>query len=356
MRVAPVKLSSFKRETWNRSAFARGASVRSDHTYLSRMWFKHIGRGSVRTYGIFLEAGELVGHFTILRQNGTCWFVDGLKLDSEHQHRWEEAMVSALALLGPGDYRYGWYLSIEEPRAEMLSALTGVKVHWIEDAVVQGVDFSNWENWPSYYRSISENSRRNAAKMDKQFQKIEMGKAFGISALRIIPAFVRFRASNYARKQLAGHWLTMLIRYFINAVFMPKMFCLEYFAADGRIAAVQLNQEFCELTYYQEGAYNPDISGAAWRLQIEVVKAAFERYPKGKYIMGYTAWPFDAENVEGLMRSRRAMRVREWKNQVVYFKYQSNPAIPDRETSAASGPSPAQTLHRARAENLTGGI
>ena len=341
MRIAPIKLSNFKPEAWNRSAFARGASVRSDHTYLSRLWFKHVGRGSVRTYGIFNTSEELIGHFTIQQKNGTRWFIDGLKLDPKYQDRWEEAMASALAALGPGEYRYGWYLSIEEPRAAALSTLKDVRVGWVEDAVVQGVDFSSWESWPAYYRSISENSRRNAAKMERQFQKIEVGKAFGFSALRIIPAFVRFRALNYARKQLGGHWFAMLVRYLVNAIFMPDMFSLDYFAADGRIAAVQLNQEFCDLTYYLEGAYNPDISGAAWRLQIDVVKAAFQRNPKGKYIMGYVAWPFDEENVEGLMRSRRAMRVREWKNQVVYFSYQPKPAIAEHQTGADTPAVPA---------------
>ena len=321
VRIAPIKLSEFTSEAWNRAAFARGASLRSDHKYLSRLWFKHIGRARVRTYGVFLPSDKLVGHFTIVQGNGTRWFVDGLKLDPGLMHRWREIMARALATLGSGSYRYGWHLSIEEPRAEAFSRLPNVEVKWIEDMVVQGVDFSDWQDWQTYYRSISENSRRNAAKMDKQFRKIEVSRTGGLSTLLIIPAFVRFRAFNYARKNLDGHWLKMLIRYFTNAIFLSDDFRLDYFLADGRIAAVQLNQEFCDLTYYLEGAYNPGISGAAWRLQIDVVKEAFHRHPKGKYIMGYVAPPFDKEGAEGLMRSRRAMRAKEWKNQVVYFDY-----------------------------------
>lgn len=294
--------------------------MHSEYRYLSRLWLKNPG-AAVGHYGIYSAEGAMVGQFTLLRRQGRRWFVDGLKLDPEFQIYWVEAMAAALAFLGPGRYAYGWAYSLETPRREEAEQIAGVHVTKEEAIVVCGVDFADWPSWDRYYRSVSENSRRNAAKALKIFKTVEVREARGLQALPIIPVLVKFRAANYARKGLSAPPVRMLARYVANALVLAEAFRLSYCVADGEVVAVHVNYDFENLKYYLEGGFGADRGGTAWHLQIEVARAAYEADPTGKYIIGYSHFPYNEEADAGLLRARRAMRVKEWHNRPFEFSY-----------------------------------
>lgn len=318
--VAPIRLDSFKSSEWNRAAIRRGGSMNSEYKFLSRLWLKNIGR-AVRHYGVYSTDGGMVGHFTLLRRRGRSWFVDGLRLDPEFEIYWNEAMAEVLEFLGSGHYAYGWSYSLEPPRRDAIGQISGVCVTKEEMIEVYGVDFADWPNWERYYRNISENSRRNAARVLKTFGKIEVREVCGLETLRIIPRLVKFRAANYARKGLGEAPVRMFARYVANAFILSDSFRLSYFEADGEVLAIHMNYDFGNLKYYLEGAFEPERGGTAWHLQIEVARAAYEADPTGKYIIGYSHVPCDEEADAGLIRSRRAMRVKEWPNRPLEFSY-----------------------------------
>lgn len=341
-RVTTIELRTFDRCAWNRAASRRGGSMNSEYKFLSSLWLKNPGR-SVRHYGIFSIEGAMVGHFSLLRRRGRCWFVDGLRLDPEFQIYWGQAMAAALELLGPGRYAYGWAYSLEPPRRDAIEQIPGVRVTKEEAILVCGVDFADWPSWDGYYRSLSENSRRNAARVLKTFRNVEVREAHGLGTLLIIPRLVKFRAANYARKGLNAPPIRMFFRYVVNALILSKAFRLSYFVADGEVLAVHVNYDFENVTYYLEGAFGAERGGTAWHLQIEVARAAYEADPTGKYIIGYSHFPYNEEADAGLIRSRRAMRVKEWPNHPFEFSY-SKATIRDAlrvQGGGAAAPAPS---------------
>lgn len=296
--------------------------MNSEHQFLSRLWLKSIGRG-VRHYGVYSTEGAMVGHFTLFRQGKRRWFVDGLRLDPEFEAFWGDAMTEALAVLGPGDYTYGWRYSLEGPRREEVERISGVCVTKEEAISVWGVDFADWPSWESYYRSLSENSRRSSTKVLKTFDRVEVREARGLQTLRILHKFVQFRANNYARKGLSAPPFRMFVRYVANALVLGDKFRLAYVVADDDVLAIHRNFDFGNIKYYLEGAFDSERGGTAWHLQIEVARAAYAADSKGKYILGYNRVIYNEEAAAGLMRARRAMRAKEWENRPFEFSYKN---------------------------------
>jgi hypothetical protein len=321
--VRPVDLGSFDPTEWDSYAVRSGASMRSAHEHLRRLQLRFHWVRSITTYSIHLYPDEMIGHFTILKGFGSNRFYDGLNLLPEHRHLWASAMAAALSEGGDGLYEYGWTWSLEPCREESLKSMDGVTVLASEQIVVQGVDFSKWSNWIAYYKSISENCRRNAKKAEKTFDDLKLIISTGRSAISVAPRLLRLRDAMYRRKGLPFAPLRTLLGYLANILVSPSQSNIAYVMGGGKARAALRIVEFGPLSYYLDGAISSDSDGAGWYLMLNMLRRAYDRSPDGKFLMGYYHENTrDLASGAGLLRSRKSLRVSDWPTSIVSFRWE----------------------------------
>jgi hypothetical protein len=231
-------------------------------------------------------------------------------------------MAVALSEGGAGLYEYGWAWSLEPCREESLKSIDGVSVLGSEQIVVQGVDFSKWSNWNDYYRSISENCRRNAKKAEKAFPDLKFVISSGRSALAVAPKLLGLRDAMYKRKGVSFSPLRTFLSYVANILVAPSQSNIAYVMGGGKVRAALRIVEFGPLSYYLDGAISSDSDGAGWYLMLNLLRRAYDRFPDGKFLMGYYHEKTrDLASGAGLLRSRKSLRVSDWPTSVVSFRW-----------------------------------
>lgn len=323
--VEQVNLASIDPKIWDDMAFLCGGTMRSAHAHIRTR--ETIFR-FIRMYKTFVvktdfeNSPKTIGCFTVFKSSGCNVIYDGLCLAPEYQDRWPEAFRAALAAIGPGLYRYGWAWSFEAPREAMIASVEGAEVLKVESVFVQGVDFSNWPSWDAYYRKISENSRRNAKKAEAKFDDLQLSYATGFAALKTVPKLVALRSAMYKRKDLRFQSFRNALIYIGHFLMCPAQAMVGYVTGGGQMRAAFSLVEFGEATYYVDGAASFESDGAAWYLMLNIVRRAFEKWPKGKFVMGfYHPETGKLPGAAGLMRSRASMRVSEWPTSIVTFRW-----------------------------------
>jgi hypothetical protein len=313
-------------KAWNGFAEACGSSMRSTYGHMLAWTAKALGSRKLRLFEVYAEtAGERtkIGQCAIGAARGPRHiFLDRLQLLPEHAHLWQAAMTQVLSRSGPGQYEYGWPLNLEPARENTLAAIPGVTVGEVRPLVVQAVDFQRWASWDDYYRDISENSRRNAKAAEKKFADLRIETRTGLDSIRTVPALIRLRGALSDRKGLDINAGMAAVGYCATIVSCSRYMSTSVTKAGGRELSCYYGAEFGGNIFYLEGASAPNNGGAAWHLLIAVLRDAYERLPKGKFIMGYIDYALhDEDKSSGLLRSRQACRVTDYDTSIVKFAW-----------------------------------
>jgi hypothetical protein len=324
LSVSQVRLSQFGRQAWDRNSARCGASMRSTYAHLRGLGLKFLLRGVPKFYHVYLEADgqrTQIGQYTLIFRRDARIFYDGLHLYPEYRGLWTAAMTAVLADAGAGTYEYGWQWMPEPPRDSELQTIAGVTLTHVRPILVQGVDFANWSDWETYYRGISENIRRNAKKAEKLHGDLKFSLVTGLAALTKVPALVAMRGDMYRRKQLPFNPLRIFAGYVTNILACPSQAMIGVVTSGGRTLAIQNNVEFADFHYYLDGAAGAETEGGGWFLQLSMLRRAYERTPKGKFLLGYTDLPVGDQTAEGLLRSRRSLRASDWPSCLLRFDW-----------------------------------
>jgi hypothetical protein len=322
--VSQVRLSQFDPQTWDRNAVRAGASMRSAFAHLRGLGLKFLFRGVPKLFHVYLEVDgqrTQIGQYTLIVRRDARIFYDGLHLYPEYSGLWTAAMTAVLTEAGPGTYEYGWQWMPEPPRDAELGTIAGVTLTHIRPILVQGVDFANWPDWDAYYRDISENIRRNAKKAEKLHGDLKFSLVTGLAALGKVPALVAMRGDMYRRKQLPFQPVRIFAGYVTNILACPAQAMIGVVTSKGRTLAIQNNVEFANFHYYLDGAAGNETEGGGWFLQLAMLRRAYERSPKGKFLLGYTDLPVGDQMAEGLLRSRRSLRASDWPSCLLRFDW-----------------------------------
>jgi len=318
--------------------------MRFAHSHLRHLNFRLLGKGRAETFILTATADgmcEPIGCFVLVSDGKTRKFYDNIALTPAYADHWREAIQAVLAHFGPGDYEWGWEWSLEPSRQADLEALPGVQILDAQAIVVHAVDFSQWPTWNDYWRAISENSRRNAQKAERANDGLKIVVRTGLSAIRSAGPLTRLRSAMYSRKGLGFRSLRTFLGYVAGVLLCPEQAMTASAEAGGRVLAAYHGVEFGQNTYYLDGAAAEGAEGGSWFLLLTMVRRAYERAPKGRFLMGYIGSALTREVPEGLIRSRRSLRVSEWPTCLIKFRW--NPAAPSAHSSVAKTPSLAAT-------------
>lgn len=310
---------------WDEFARQCGGSIRATHSYATAWWVRHPFARSLKACEVRLKGGgpPIAQCVVGISLGGERLFLDRLQLRPEHAHLWSSVMAAILADLGPGTYSYGWVLNIEPSREVDLTALPGVKVEHVRPITIQGVEFRRWPTWDHYFKAVSENSKRNAKAAVKHMPDLKVRTVGGVKALAALPLVARLRASLSDRKKLALPMAARMMAGWMVSLICSARYMMVTYATDGaKPLYCFYGGHFGEETYYLEGASAPDNGGAAWHVLLGELRRAYERAPKGMFIMGYIDPATHDDTVSGgLLRSREACRVTNFETAVVDFVY-----------------------------------
>jgi hypothetical protein len=316
---------------WDAFAQASGASYLSAHRQLRAWAIKHWRDYDLSLFEIYVDEGgaqRKIGQCAVAVSLHKRLFLDRLQLLRDDPILWRQAMSALLQELGPGHYEYGWRWSLEPPREQDFGRIEGVVVERVQPLFVHAVNFGQWPTWESYLKNISPNCRRNARRAETDLPDLSLDVRQGRRALLQCLVLLRLRSAMCRRKFLPFNGWRSAISYLGMIIRCPESTITAVASAGGRSLAALIEVEFASNTYFLEGASRQDNSGAAWYLQLAMLRRAYERNPaSGKFVMGYIDYATHTEERGGgLLRSRRALRVTEYATSLVSLTYQF-PAI-----------------------------
>jgi hypothetical protein len=244
-----------------------------------------------------------------------------MQLLPEQERCWAAAMRGILTRLGPAHCTYGWNWNLEPPREDTLAGFAGVEVTSVRPFFIQAVDFSNWSSWDDYYRSISENARRNAKAADRNHPDLAIEVRRGTDWLRYMPDLVHLQMDQARRYGWRDSALSRMVHYTALTLACSEFTVGAAARAGGKTLAVSNGWAAGPNFWYINAASERENGGAAWKLLIEMLRFSYERAPQGKFVMGHVDYAIhdDAEG-GGLLRSRRSCRVTDYPASIVTFR------------------------------------
>lgn len=321
VEAAARRLQDCKSEDWD--AFAQ----RCDASYqLTYDWLRGWSRKSLFCKRLelfeFYQDGKKIGQCAVGHGANERIFLDRLALMPGSEALWSNCMEAVLQYLGPGRYRYGWHLTLDQSREDDLRKLPGVSIESVRPLTVHAVDFSRWQSWDEYWASTSSNTRRNAKKGESANLSIDVRT--GIGCLSHVGAIARLRSVMYERKGIEFHQLRALAGYVAGHIFAPQYRLSAIAAEKTEPLAGFIGYEFGTHTYYLAGGSRASANGSGWYLQKSMLQRAWERTQgRAKFVMGYVDYATHDEAIGGgLLRSRRSVNVTDYETSIVTFFYE----------------------------------
>jgi len=310
---------------WDEFAQRCNGSYHCSQGYIAAMRLTH----KIHLFEFFVgknKVGQSAVAGPYFQNSGNRVFLDTIQLCPPHEIHWPAAMKAVLQELGPGRYRYGSVLSITpSPSDDDFRRITGVTVESIASYQVHAITFVSWENWETYYRAISDNAKRNAAKAVKSDPNMRVES---LAEWHSLPYFLQIfwmRRMMYIRKNTNLGVLAWMVRFMRRLVFLGRYVSVVRVIYHGRHTAFACIIQFGRLSYYADGASVRDNGGSAWHLLTEIIRKSWGICPTGMFVMGFDGAGFrdQFEGWDNVLLQRQQCRVSQIATSVVTFDYHS---------------------------------
>ena len=282
-RLTAVQRSfaSYQRDEWDSFARASGGS------FLGSWGVVRARRllGPVRLFDFILEDGagatRKVGQCAVAVAKAKAIFLDKIQLLEAQRHLGGQCLRLATRQFGAKTYCYGSHWN-DEDRFDFNAIPNFV----IDESVfhIDLIDFSNWENFDAYRRSVSENIRRDHKKAKDAGATLTT--RIGLAALRDLFALVAMRA-HMMRKH--NQRFSQVSDFFLHAA---KLAVLgdSGFITTGRINrkcyAAFFGAQIGSKLYYISGGTKKNRFGVGSYLFLTLIERWFSQHPAGKLLMG----------------------------------------------------------------------
>ncbi len=311
--VRPLRWSVVSTEEWD--GFASRCDA-SHHGALGHLRFLRL-KGTVLIFELFDPSGGKCVKF------GQCavlcgrvkHFVGGLHLLPESRDKWKMSMAAVLHAIGPGHYEYGSKWDVESRRDSLLQTIDGVAIDRVQPYVMQVVEFERWCSWDKYYRDLSKNARRNANSLAKNIPNIGVTLDFGMQTTKRVQYLTILRALMFRRKRLSFSFAHEWMRAIVRCLLWRRHAVIATVRSDRKAFAMLSCIEFGANTYFLEAGSRHVNHGAAWYLMLFMLQRAFQRNPKGRFVMGVVVDDVD------LTRSREQCCVSAYAISTTTFTY-----------------------------------
>jgi hypothetical protein len=265
----------------------------------------------------FFTGQQKIGQCAVVPQCGYYLISDRLQLLPVHEQLWMPAMRSLLSALGANKYRYGSIWNDEASREHLMQQIDGVSLPEVISYTLQRVQFSRWETWEGYRKSLSQNVLRNVAKAAPE---VALSIYNGPSALRLFFAFARLRCGVSRRKDIG--LMRPLLGFVARSVLLAQYITIKKVVMQNRVVAMNMLIDFGQHTYYIDAASLPNNGGAAWYLTLDSLRESYNKHPQGTFAMGADEPIHKVRNGwADLCRSRQSCRISGVPSSIITFYF-----------------------------------
>ncbi len=324
VRVVPIPLSQISKD-WVAFAKRGGGSWRSDLGHIRVARLRHLLNGRLFAFEAFAASGpdreKKIAQCIVSARGSQMTFLDGLQIADGFGAARATILQQILAYLPAGHLTYGWSWSLEDVPLDDFQRIPGTSNHQSRDIIVHSVNLSNWPCWESYYRSISNNVRRNVKRAEQAETPVEMVHGKGINALRLIPDLVRMRRHTLDRVDLEHPAWRMALSYIANILIMPRKCHIAIARQGTKPLAGLFGYEFGRTFYYWHGGSVDANNGGAWKLLTGMIGHWHQDHPDGQFVMGYFDDTLPGHRREGLHRQRNSLRKSDYTTRIIHFDW-----------------------------------
>jgi hypothetical protein len=325
-RIVNVCKSTMSAESWDDFAKVCDASFRCSYAGTHLWQFEHDVFSKVERLELFLQVGPgqvKIGQCAVGIGRKRIVFSDTIQLLPEFEECWSDCMRAVLDHLGPGLYQYGSEWTIAPCRAQAAASLAGIVELRSRLVDVQAIDFSRWDDFETYYKSVSTNARRNVKKAEKAYDKLGFREQTGRAVFRGLLPLQILRHRLFARKGVRSSLAALLVRSTIRTLATFRYNVLVGLTHGPHTLARYLGINFGRNYFYMEAAAEPEHPYAASYLLHEMISRSYtESNGRGHFVMG----PDDHQQRgtpawDGLVRSRQQWNVSAFPTSVLTFHY-----------------------------------
>jgi hypothetical protein len=324
VHVRPLPLGRISKP-WSEFAADHGGSWRSNPGHIRFTRLRHLLSGRLFAFEAFAQAGPVRGQkiaqCLVSLRGSRITFTDGLQIADGFAAARPAILQQVLSFLPAGHLTFGWSWSLEHVPLEDFQHIPGTSNHQSRDIIVHSVNLANWDSWDNYFRSISNNVRRNVKRAEQAETPVEVIHATGLAAVRLIPQLVRVRRHTLNRVELHHPAWRMALSYLANILTMPKTCHIALARQGGKAFAGLFGYEFGRDFYYWHGGSIENNNGASWKLLTDTVRLWQQKRPDGQFIMGYFDDSLPGYRREGLQRQRESLRKSDYTTRLISFDW-----------------------------------
>jgi Ser-tRNA(Ala) deacylase AlaX len=339
-KVAPVvtvrELSPFRLpEDWEGFAEKGGCSFTALRGYIATTAIMFPQSGRVRCFEVFIDNGgdrkTKLAQATVMTRRKEYKFLHRIAISSGFEELWSEAMLAILSHIGPGKFRYTWRISDEKSRSAAIGKLPSVTIESVRSLFNQSVYFSNWRSWDDYYEAISMIAKKESSRASKKIEGLNIVTKRGLAALTEVSFLAKCKVKTRAAKRVSFKvpfpGLRFALVFALQSLLIGDRQVVSVVRSGERRLAVLSGIEFGQYLFYIDGGRLDDWYGAQWYLIIETFKEFFSRRPNGVVEMGHFEPAGHVEEIgDGLLKSRRSLRVTDAPTSIVVFGYDPDPS------------------------------
>jgi hypothetical protein len=299
---------AIKPDNWNKFASDCGGSFINSWAVLRLTRF--LNRVLIIRFYCGRSTDQLfIGQCAVSVTREKITFLDRLLLLPEHTDAWADCMDAVIKAFGTRLYCYGSHWNEEPERDLPRSPLYTVEKTWSREFHVDAVDFSQWEDFSHYRRSISSNIRRDFTKAVNSGQAVVQIRR-GWAALRDLRAVIGVRRHVMAKNSKYLVSLDDAVSHTAKIVAFGRAASIATALFKNQKTALIFCIEFGDRLYYLSGGVLPNDTGQGSLAMLTVMEKWQSRYPRGRFVMGYaTGQDRPEEYTHGALLYRRKLRV-----------------------------------------------
>ena len=335
LALAVRELSPFRLpKDWEVFAEKGGCSFTALRGYIATAAIMFPRSGRVRCFEVFINNGSdwklKLAQATVMNRREEYQFLHRIAIAPGFEEFWSEAMLAFLSHIGPGKFRYTWRISDEKSRSGEIGKLPGVTIESVRPLFNQSIYFSNWRSWDEYYESISVIAKKESSRASKKIEELNIVTKRGLAALTELSFLAKCKARTRRAKRVSFRvplpGLRFTLEFALQSLLIGDRQVVSVVRSGERRLAVMSGIEFGQYLFYIDGGRLDDWYGAQWYLILETFKEFFSRRPDGVVEIGHFYPAEDVEEIgDGLLKSRRSLRVTDAPTSIVVFGYDPDP-------------------------------
>jgi hypothetical protein len=307
LKISERAFASFKPREWDNFVLASGGSFLGSWGVLrARRLFD-----SVKLLEFHADNGvvaQKVGQCAVIVRRGKVIFLDRICLKPTYEHLWGRCFRLVTQGFRAKTYHYGSHWNLEQ-RSE-ISALDGCAAEAMLDDQfhIDLIDFRDWTDFEAYFRSVSENVRRDYRKAKSTEARVETRR--GLAALRDVFALVRLRAEVKRKNHVRSSFFADYFVHVAKLAVLRQSGFITTVRMDGICYSAFFGIEFGPNLYYISGGTTNNRYGFGSYLFLTLIQNWFAEHPDGKFVMGFCSghrddWTYS----RGVLLYRKKLRV-----------------------------------------------